>query len=72
MNLFTPTQFYETLEQRILAGERKADIYATYINLVCAVSAIVLAGVLMRKLLPHTRILLSPKTDSAGNPQFEE
>ena len=61
---------------KVIEGFQKSvdslDMTLNSINLVCIVSAMVIAGILMRKLLPNTSFLLRPKTDGMGRPQFEE
>jgi hypothetical protein len=49
----------------------RVDLSLNAVSLVCVVTAMMLAGFLMRKLLPQTGIFLRPRTDSAGQPQFE-
>ena len=63
---------------KVMEGFQKSvdslDMTLNSINLVCVVSAMVIAGILMRKLLPNTSFLLRPKTKTDGTerPQFEE
>ncbi len=60
---------------RVIEGFQKSmdglDLALNSVSLACVVSAMILAFLLMRKLLPQTSLLLNPKTDSAGRPQFE-
>lgn len=61
---------------KVMEGFQKSvdslDMTLNSVSLVSVVSAIVIAGILMRKLLPNTGFLLRPKTDGTGRPQFEE
>ena len=47
------------------------DLTINSISLVCVATAIIIAAVLMRKLLPQTSFFLTPKRDGIGNPIFE-
>ena len=53
-------------------GAHPIDFVINTISLVCVAASIAIAGVLMRKLLPQTNLLLTPKKDGAGKPVFEE
>ena len=56
------------------AGKSAFAIAAIAVNAVLLLAAMAIAWALLRKLLPQTKLgfALRPKTDSAGNPQFEE
>lgn len=53
-------------------GSHPVDIAINTASLICVVLAMTLAVILMRKLLPQTTFLLTPRKDAEGNPQFEE
>lgn len=61
---------------KVIEGFQKSvdavDMTLNSVSLLCVVSAMLIAGILMRKLLPKTSFLLRAKTDNTGRPQFEE
>jgi len=53
-------------------GLHPIDFAINAVSLICVVASIIIAVVLMKKLLPQTSFLLTPKRDETGNPLFEE